>query len=42
MYMLRIEHPVPSYERWKNAFDSDPVDQDVFRRPALSGVTTGG
>jgi hypothetical protein len=32
MYMLRIEHPVPSYERWKNAFDSDPVDR------ARSGV----
>lgn len=25
MYMLRIEHPVPDYERWKQAFDSDPV-----------------
>jgi hypothetical protein len=27
MYMLRIEHPVPSYEGWKQAFDSDPVDR---------------
>ena len=25
MYMLRIEHPVPSFEGWKKAFDSDPV-----------------
>jgi len=25
MYVLRIEHPVPSYEGWKTAFDSDPV-----------------
>jgi ribosomal protein L35AE/L33A len=25
MYMLRIEHPVPDYEGWKKAFDSDPV-----------------
>jgi len=25
MYMLRIEHPVPDYEGWKRAFDSDPV-----------------
>ncbi len=25
MYMLRIQHPVPSYEGWKKAFDSDPV-----------------
>jgi hypothetical protein len=27
MYMLRIEHPVPSYEGWKKVFDSDPVDR---------------
>ena len=25
MYILRIEHPVPSYTGWKQAFDSDPV-----------------
>lgn len=25
MVMLRIEHPVTSYEGWKQAFDSDPV-----------------
>jgi len=25
MYMLRIQHPVPNYETWKKAFDSDPV-----------------
>jgi hypothetical protein len=25
MYILRIEHPVPNYEGWKKAFDSDPV-----------------
>lgn len=25
MYMLRIEHPVPNFEGWKQAFDSDPV-----------------
>ena len=24
MYILRIEHPVPNYEGWKRAFDSDP------------------
>lgn len=28
MYMLRIEHPVPSYEGWKQAFDSDPVGRE--------------
>ncbi len=25
MYLLRIEHPVPDFEAWKKAFDSDPV-----------------
>ena len=25
MYMLRIEHPVPNFDGWKKAFDSDPV-----------------
>lgn len=26
--ILRIEHPVPDYERWKEAFDSDPVGRE--------------
>lgn len=26
-HILRIEHPVPDFERWKQAFDSDPVDR---------------
>ena len=25
MFILQIEHPVPNYEGWKKAFDSDPV-----------------
>jgi hypothetical protein len=25
MYILRIEHPVPDFEAWKQAFDSDPI-----------------
>lgn len=25
MYILRIEHPVSSYDGWKEAFDSDPI-----------------
>lgn len=25
MYNLHIEHPVPDFENWKKAFDSDPV-----------------
>jgi ribosomal protein L35AE/L33A len=28
MFILRIEHPVPSFEGWKNAFDSDPVGRE--------------
>ncbi len=27
MYILQIEHPVPNYEGWKNAFDRDPVNR---------------
>jgi hypothetical protein len=25
MYILRIEHPVPNFEAWRKAFESDPV-----------------
>jgi hypothetical protein len=28
MYMLRIEHPVPDFDGWKRAFDSDPVGRE--------------
>ena len=28
MYTLRIEHPVPNYDGWKKAFDSDPVGRE--------------
>ena len=31
MYALCIEHPVPSYEKWKQAFDSDPVGREKMR-----------
>ena len=27
MVIVRIEHQVPDFERWKKAFDSDPVDR---------------
>lgn len=43
MYMLRIEHPVPNYEGWKQAFDSDPVGREksgVRRYQILRLVTT--
>lgn len=28
MPMLRIEHPVPDFDGWKRAFDSDPVGRE--------------
>ena len=28
MVIVRIEHPVPDYEVWKQAFDSDPVGRE--------------
>ena len=28
MYILTIEHPIPSFEGWKKAFDSDPVGRE--------------
>lgn len=31
MYKLSIEHPVPSYEKWKAAFDSDPIGREKMR-----------
>lgn len=30
MQILRIEHPVPDYGNWKNAFDNGPVDREKF------------
>jgi hypothetical protein len=27
MPVVRIEHAVPSFERWKQAFESDPADR---------------
>ena len=27
MPIVRIEHAVPSFERWKQAFESDPADR---------------
>lgn len=28
MYLLRIEHAVPNFEGWKQAFDSDPIGRE--------------
>ncbi|HZD51964.1 MAG TPA: hypothetical protein VE175_02865 [Woeseiaceae bacterium] len=27
MPVVRIEHPIPSFEKWKLAFDNDPADR---------------
>lgn len=27
MLIVRIEHSVPSFDKWKEAFDSDPADR---------------
>jgi hypothetical protein len=27
MYLLRIEHHAPDFDRWKAMFDADPVDR---------------
>jgi hypothetical protein len=27
MFILRIEHPVPDYDRWRTAFENDPLDR---------------
>jgi hypothetical protein len=27
MHTLQIEHDIPNYEGWKNAFDSDPINR---------------
>ena len=29
MYLVRIEHPVPNFDGWKSAFDSDPVGRQT-------------
>ena len=28
MHILRIEHPVPDYDAWKEAFDSNPISRE--------------
>jgi hypothetical protein len=28
MYVLRIEHPVPNFDGWRKAFDSDPIGRE--------------
>ncbi len=28
MYILPIEHPVPNFDAWKEAFDNDPIGRE--------------
>jgi len=28
MFIVQIEHPVPNFDAWKQAFDSDPVGRE--------------
>lgn len=28
MHILRIEHPVPNFDAWKAAFDSEPIGRE--------------
>jgi hypothetical protein len=28
VHVLRIEHPVPDFEAWKQAFESDPIGRE--------------
>jgi hypothetical protein len=28
MYILRLEHPVPDFDRWKKAFDGDAAGRE--------------
>jgi hypothetical protein len=28
MHVLRIEHPVPDFDAWRRAFESDPVGRE--------------
>jgi hypothetical protein len=28
LFVLRIEHPVPGYDEWKQTFDNDPLDRE--------------
>ncbi|TFD31221.1 hypothetical protein [Cryobacterium cryoconiti] len=42
MTHLRIQHPVPDYDRWKRAFDLDPADRrgsGVLRYTILRSAT---
>jgi len=31
MHVLRIEHPVPAFDAWKEVFDSDPLGRESSR-----------
>ena len=44
-YVIRVEHPVPSFEAWQAKFDSDPLGREengVVRYRVMRGADNPG
>ena len=44
-YVIRVEHPVPSFEAWQARFDSDPLGREengVVRYRVMRGADNPG
>jgi hypothetical protein len=44
-YVIRVEHPVPSFEAWRARFDSDPLSRErsgVKRYRVMRGADDAG
>ena len=44
-YVIRVEHPVPSFEAWQARFDSDPLGRErsgVTRYRVMRGADDAG
>ena len=44
-YVIRVEHPVPSFEAWQARFDSDPLGREqngVVRYRVMRGADDPG
>ena len=44
-YVIRVEHPVPSFEAWQARFDSDPLGRErsgVKRYRVMRGADDAG
>ncbi len=42
MLIVQIEHPVPNFDAWKQAFDSDPVSRGFSGRDARGVASRRG